>query len=213
MVSTSQTDVAKPSAAIEIVSQFKHVIFAVARALAIVALLAQVIVVASASSQDDLWSAVRGGTAVVIMRHALAPGTGDPVNFDVGDCTTQRNLSDEGRQQAVAIGDRFRANGIAEAEVLSSAWCRCLETAELLGFGPAENLPALDSFFRNRERSETQTMALKDWLASRPPDAGPAVLVTHQVNITALTGVFPRSGEMVVVRTTPGGEVRLLGRM
>ncbi|WP_421722867.1 histidine phosphatase family protein [Bauldia sp.] len=166
-----------------------------------------------ASANDDLWAAIGDGAAVVVMRHALAPGTGDPADFDVNDCATQRNLSEEGRAQARAIGDAFRANGITQADILSSAWCRCLETGELLDLGPVENLPALDSFFRNRDREPDQTAALIEWLAARTTEAGPAVLVTHQVNITALTGVFPRSGEMVVVEATPEGDVVVLGRM
>ncbi|MBB4304966.1 phosphohistidine phosphatase SixA [Rhodobium orientis] len=167
----------------------------------------------AARADPALWAGISSGSAVVMMRHALAPGTGDPAGFDVDDCSTQRNLSKEGREQARAIGDRFRKNGIDSARVLSSAWCRCLETARNLKLGPAENLPALNSFFGNRERRDPQTAALKAWLAENAGGETPVVLVTHQVNITALTGIYPRSGEMVVLRAGSDGEIEVLGRL
>ena len=163
-----------------------------------------------AAGSESLWQALRSGEAVAMMRHALAPGTGDPASFDIDDCTTQRNLSDIGRGQAKRIGDRFRENGISDATVKSSAWCRCLETAELLGFGEVTRLAALNSFFSARDREGAQTAELKEWLENRAKNT-PAILVTHQVNITALTGVFPVSGEIVVVRYPPNGEVKVLG--
>lgn len=163
-----------------------------------------------AAEPDRLWEALRSGEAVAMMRHALAPGIGDPASFDIDDCTTQRNLSDVGRAQAKRIGDRFRENGITGATVKSSAWCRCLETSELLGFRAVSRLPALNSFFTARQREETQTTELKEWLNERQKST-PVVLVTHQVNITALTGVFPVSGEIVVLRLGPEGEVKVLG--
>lgn len=162
------------------------------------------------ADEESLWAALRSGGHLIIMRHALAPGTGDPQDFVLDDCSTQRNLSEEGRDQARRIGARFREKGIATARVFSSQWCRCLETAALLGLGPVEPLPALNSFFRARERAEPQTRALKDWIAEQPLDA-PLLLVTHQVNITALTDVFPASGEMLVLRRSGGGGLSVLG--
>ena len=94
--------------------------------------------------------------AVLLIRHALAPGVGDPDGFRLDDCATQRNLSDEGRRQARAIGDWLRARGIGQAHVYSSQWCRCLETAALLDLGPVTELPALNSFF---ERRQDRTLA------------------------------------------------------
>lgn len=88
-----------------------------------------------------------------IMRHALAPGTGDPRNFDLTDCSTQRNLSEAGREQAKAVGELLRKSGIEKAGVYSSQWCRCLDTATLLGLGPVTELPALNSFFQQPEKS------------------------------------------------------------
>lgn len=147
-----------------------------------------------------------------MLRHALAPGTGDPAAFTLGDCSTQRNLSDEGRAQARRIGERFRTNGIESARVFSSQWCRTLETAELLGLGPVQPLPSLNSFFRNYQRSDLQTRTLRQWLAEQA-SGEPLVLVTHQVNITALTDVYPASGELVVLRRTENGELEVVGTL
>lgn len=171
-----------------------------------------------ATAKDDasLWEAVRSGTAFAMMRHALAPGTGDPQTVVIGDCTTQRNLSDDGREQSLNIGAAFRANGIDTARVLTSAWCRCAETAELLKLGPVARLDALNSFFTSREREPAQTAALTAWIAGDKPvrtTGKPLILVTHQVNITALTGVFPRSGEIVVARFGDDGQLQVLGRL
>ncbi len=164
----------------------------------------------AAAEPDELWSALRSGEAVALMRHALAPGTGDPADFNIDDCSTQRNLSEIGRAQASRIGDRFRENGIAQAEVFSSAWCRCLETADLLDLGEVKRLASLNSFYTAREREAPQTSDLKAWLRNRTPGT-PAVLVTHQVNITALTGVFPTSGQIVVVRIEADDTATVLG--
>lgn len=167
---------------------------------------------ASLHADESLWKALRTGGAVVLIRHALAPGTGDPSGFRLEDCVTQRNLSDEGRRQARAIGMAFRRNGISAARVLSSRWCRCLETARLLDLGTVEPFAPLDSFFSNPERAASQTAALREFL-SRAAAGSPRVLVTHQVNITELTGVVPGSGEMIVVQADASGEVRVLGRL
>ncbi len=168
--------------------------------------------IALAQDADDLWNALRGGTAFAMMRHAIAPGTGDPDRFTLGDCSTQRNLSEEGRRQAADIGARFRENGIAGAEVFSSAWCRCVDTAELLDLGPVRTLAPLNSFFGHFERRDPQTAALRAWLAETEA-ARPLVLVTHQVNIRALTDAFTRSGEIVVVRRTADGDMIVMGSL
>ena len=165
---------------------------------------------AHANDSAKLWDALRQGTAFAIMRHALAPGTGDPDNFKVGDCSTQRNLSDTGRKQAREIGARFRSNGITKANVLSSQWCRCRETAELLALGQVKELPSLNSFFQKFEQRETQTKALRKWLMTSRPK-GPLVLSTHQVNISALTGSYTSSGEIVVAQIDADGKVKVLG--
>jgi phosphohistidine phosphatase SixA len=163
-------------------------------------------------SEAALWEALRTPGHLAVMRHALAPGTGDPPQFDLADCRTQRNLSDEGRAQARRIGARFRANGMPAAQVYTSQWCRCRETAELLELGPVTELTALNSFFREYDQRAPQTRALREWITAGEL-ASPVVLVTHQVNITALTGVFPSSGEIVVLRREAGGEIEVLGRI
>ncbi|WP_204140805.1 histidine phosphatase family protein [Halomicronema sp. CCY15110] len=142
---------------------------------------------------------------VVLLRHALAPGTGDPANFQLGDCSTQRNLSAEGRAQAAAIGQAFRDRGVAVQQVLSSQWCRCLATAELMNLGDVTPEPALNSFFRDRRTAEAQTLAVKQSLLTQAERPGVIVMVTHQVNITGLTGIVPRSGEAVVVQVAETG--------
>ena len=167
---------------------------------------------AEARDEGALFEALRKGEAFAILRHALAPGTSDPPGFDLADCATQRNLSPEGRRQAAEIGAHFRAGGIATAEVFSSAWCRCRDTAELLELGPVREMPQLNSFFEEPERSEAQTAALKDWLVKHTAST-PLVLVTHQVNIRALAGVPTSSGEVVVARLAPDGTVSVLGTL
>jgi phosphohistidine phosphatase SixA len=158
----------------------------------------------------DAWEALKRPGALVVMRHALAPGTGDPANFTLGDCSTQRNLDDRGRAQARAIGDAFRERGIAVDRVLSSEWCRARETAELLALGPVEAFAPLNSFFADRSTRTAQTEATLAALA-RLPDDELTILVTHQVNISALTGEGTRSGEMVVFDVAPDGSVEVLG--
>lgn len=170
-------------------------------------------VVADDTQRVGAWQAVKAGEAVVLMRHALAPGVGDPPGFEPGNCKTQRNLSDKGRAQARAIGDVLRANGIDEAQVLSSEWCRCLDTAELLGLGQPTPAEMLNSFFADRHNEPRQTTALnkalEHWVADKSETV---VLVTHQVNITALTGQFVGSGDMLIV-TMDADQPEVLARI
>ncbi|MBO6864183.1 MAG: histidine phosphatase family protein [Alphaproteobacteria bacterium] len=163
-----------------------------------------------AAADPFLWQALRDGRAAVLIRHALAPGTGDPAAFDVGDCATQRNLSEEGRAQARRIGDMFRANGIDTAAILTSQWCRCRDTATEMALGPVQDAPFLNSFFANRGDGPDQTAALRTYLTEADPET-PLVLVTHQVNITALTDYFPRSGELVFVELPVTDDLTVLG--
>lgn len=160
----------------------------------------------------DHWKALADGRAVAIMRHALAPGTGDPSGLSLDDCSTQRNLSDTGRAQAKQTGDALRDHGIVEADLFSSAWCRCQDTATAMDLGPVETLPALNSFFRDRSTSASQTRELAQWIEQRlsAASAPPAILVTHQVNISALLSEYPTSGETFVV-TVEKGELKVLG--
>lgn len=183
-----------------------------ARAVSLAVVMGLLCAVSESAAADEtaLWAALRQGDHVALLRHAIAPGTGDPPEFSLRDCSTQRNLSDAGRAQAERIGARFRANEIQTADVYSSQWCRCLETAESLGIGPVEELSALNSFYQRYERREPQMRALETWLASQDLD-GPLVLVTHQVNITALSGVYPSSGELVIIHRSDTGEITVVG--
>jgi phosphohistidine phosphatase SixA len=147
----------------------------------------------------ELWLALRSGAAVALVRHAEAPGIGDPPGFRLDECATQRNLSPDGRAQAARLGEAFRREGIASAEIRSSAWCRCRDTATGLALGPVQVAAALNSFFGASASAADRTAALRHLIAGLPADR-PAVLVTHQVNITALTGIYPRSGEVIVVQ-------------
>jgi len=168
----------------------------------------------SETDRERLWSALATPGHVVLMRHADAPGTGDPTDFRIGDCTTQRNLGERGRDQARRLGDEFRRRAIPVARVLTSQWCRTRETAELMAVGSVEDEPvALNSFFGRPGEREAATAALRRRLAALPGDAATVVMVTHQVNITALTGVFPASGEMVVLKRGGGGDFSTLGRL
>lgn len=166
----------------------------------------------TALANESAWEVLRQPGAVAVMRHALAPGTGDPGNFDLGDCTTQRNLDERGRQQARDIGQAFREHDIAVDRVLTSQWCRSRETAELLEVAEVEDFPPLNSFFRRRAQAQEQTDAVRDYLSAMPDDQR-LVLVTHQVNITALTGRFPASGEIFVIDVAPDGRVDFLGEI
>ncbi|KUF11170.1 histidine phosphatase family protein [Pseudoponticoccus marisrubri] len=150
----------------------------------------------------DDWQAFDTPGAFAVMRHALAPGTGDPAGFDVADCATQRNLDARGRAQAARIGAAFRDRDIAFDRVLSSQWCRCLDTARLLDLGPVEEVPALNSFFGNFSARERRTEAA---LARLDAAEGRVFVVSHQVNIRALTGRTTRSGEVLVVRRRAEG--------
>ncbi len=149
--------------------------------------------------------------SIVLFRHAMAPGVGDPENFQLGNCSTQRNLSAAGRAQAKALGDRMRAAGVAVTQVLSSHWCRTLETAELAFPGQARSEVLFDSFFTDQRRADPQTDKARALLLKwRGP--GVLVVVTHQVNITQLTDVYSSSGEGVIVRPE-SGELAVVGRI
>jgi broad specificity phosphatase PhoE len=164
------------------------------------------------SASEAAWQGLREGSTIALFRHARAPGTGDPAGFRLEDCSTQRNLSAEGRQQAERIGQQFKAQQIPVSRVLSSRWCRALDTARLAFGALVEPAPPLDSFFSGRDQEEAQTQAVRriiqDWRSG-----GVLVLVTHQVNITALTGVFPSEGEMLVLKPRAGAGFELVGRL
>ena len=156
-------------------------------------------------SHAETLSLLREPGHVAILRHAHAPGVGDPPGMALDDCTTQRNLDARGRAQAIAFGEKLRRAGVTEARVFTSQWCRCRETAKLLAVGEVRELPALNSFFEAPEAKETRMRDLRAFLAGLPRDGGAVILVTHQVTITALTGYFPRSGEGLILKLEAGG--------
>jgi phosphohistidine phosphatase SixA len=161
---------------------------------------------------SNLWGLLKTGEHFAMIRHALAPGNGDPEGFTLGDCSTQRNLDDVGRSQAARIGDLFRAGGVREAQVYSSQWCRCLETAAGMKLGPVNELPALNSFYQLPQNKAPQMKALRAWLADRPLDR-PTVLVTHYTVIAALTDAYPGSGEIIFVRRDGNGGFSVVGTL
>jgi phosphohistidine phosphatase SixA len=165
---------------------------------------------ATDSEDKAAWAALDNGS-IVLFRHANAPGAGDPPGFQLDDCSTQRNLDDAGRAQARALGESFRSRGIAVGEVRTSQWCRTRETAQLAFPGrPADEL-LFNSFFAQSEREPAQTAGARKLLLNwRGP--GVLVVVTHQVNITAITGITPASGEGVVLKRT-GSKLNVLGRI
>jgi hypothetical protein len=158
---------------------------------------------AGARATEAAWARLATGGYTVLMTHALAPGIGDPPYFELGDCTTQRNLSDRGRQLARRQGVRYAARAVSISKVYASRWCRTLETAEnAFRDVEAEPLEALDYFEGDGKQ---QTEAIIDIVkAFRGP--GNQVMVTHPENIEALTGITPRPGEAVIIAPTRGGD-------
>jgi phosphohistidine phosphatase SixA len=162
-------------------------------------------------SGQALIDRIKQGGVVLVMRHAqTVPGTGDPANFKLSDCATQRNLSEEGRAQSARIGAALREAGITFTAVRSSAWCRCKDTARI-GFGDYTVWAQLNSFFDARTSEPLQTAALVRALQLLKPNQT-ELWVTHQVNITALTGAVPAMSEILAVRFE-GSRAQVLGRL
>lgn len=159
---------------------------------------------ATASLVSDL----QDGQHVLLMRHADAPGFGDPAGYLLSQCSTQRNLGDYGKKQSKAIGDWLGNQGLQNAQVFSSPWCRCLDTATLLNKGPVKIEPALGSFFDNMSLEKKQTRELETFLKNilSQPSKQPTILVTHHVNIQAFTGKNVGVGDMVLVKVNKNGE-------
>jgi phosphohistidine phosphatase SixA len=161
---------------------------------------------------EALWTLLQAGGHVILIRHTVTtPGVGDPPGMQLTDCATQRNLSEEGRRDARRIGDVFRSRGIPVARVLSSPWCRCLDTARL-AFGEAEAWPPLSNLFGRPENRAPQIQELERLVGQRLP-AGNLVLVSHGSTIDALTGVSPAPGELVVLTPQGGRRFTVAGRL
>jgi phosphohistidine phosphatase SixA len=165
------------------------------------------------AGQDELVYRLKAGGHILMIRHAIAPGTGDPENFKIGDCATQRNLDDTGRAQARHIGQWLRTRGIVSARIYSSQWCRCLETARLMDLGPVQELAALNSFYERIQDRETNLRALNDFISRQPADGDLIVFVTHFVTIGALTGRHVSSGEGVLIELIGGAPYNVVGEV
>lgn len=146
---------------------------------------------------------------VLLMRHAIAPGIGDPAGYKLQDCKTQRNLDATGRAQAQKTGQWLKAQGVGNALVFSSAWCRCKETAENLAFGTPALEASLNSFFDDMRQGPQSNANLQKFIANQLKAKGDKalVLVTHQVNMTEFTGATVGSGDMVLVKVNAGGKM------
>ncbi len=145
----------------------------------------------------------------LLMRHALAPGTGDPAGYTLKDCNTQRNLDAQGRQQAKRTGQWLQRQGIQHAMVSTSPWCRCKDTADLLGYGPPEVEPAIGSFFEASQEAADYTQRLQKRLGQLGSTKGnkALILVTHHVNILDYMGSHVGSGDMVLVHFDAQGKL------
>ncbi|MCC6948565.1 MAG: histidine phosphatase family protein [Bradyrhizobiaceae bacterium] len=170
---------------------------------------------AGARADDAGIAALKAGGHVMMIRHGLTtPGTGDPLGFKLGDCATQRNLIDEGREESRRLGRVLRENGIAVARVLSSEWCRCIETAELIGAGKVEKHSALNNLFGRPENRAAQVEKLRKLIAGWK-GGGNLLLVTHGATMGALMGINPETAAGVVLAPAPETKdgFRVVGRI
>jgi broad specificity phosphatase PhoE len=168
------------------------------------------------AAEDVLWQRLRSGGHILLIRHAATdPGVGDPPGFRLGACATQRNLSERGRREARALGAALQAGGVTIGPVWSSRWCRCLDTARL-AFGHVEPTPMLDSMFNDDEAAShakaERTIARLVALRGTGQDRDNVALVTHDVNIRALTRESVAPGGIVVARMA-GGRLAVLGQL
>lgn len=169
----------------------------------------------TARAQEGIWPRLRRGGLVLLIRHAsTVPGLGDPPGYRLDECSTQRNLSEAGRDEARRIGERLRREKVPIAKVYTSPWCRCRETA-MLAFGQAEDWEPLSSIFDFPHREEDYSSRVKMRIggySTRKP-AGNVVMVTHNVNIAALTRQSVATGEIVVVRPDGCCGMRMVERL
>ena len=164
-----------------------------------------------AHADESVWRALQQGGHVLYIRHAqTTPGFGDPPGFKLADCATQRNLSDEGRAQARRMGEALRSRKVPIGAVLSSPWCRCVETAEL-AFGRAQTWDALSNLHARQDKADRQVRALRPRIA-RHQGKDNLVLVAHGSVAVALLGERPAMGEILVLKPEPPG-FRVAGRL
>jgi phosphohistidine phosphatase SixA len=170
---------------------------------------------AGAADDARLWAQLRHGGNVLLIRHASTePGPGDPAGFTLDDCSTQRNLSAAGRDEARRIGERLKRERVPVAQVFTSPWCRCRETARL-AFGRGEDWTPLSSVFDlpDRDGEYTERVRKRIGTYSSRDMKGNIVMVTHNVNIAALTKLSVAPGEIVVVRPDGCCGLRVVGRL
>lgn len=169
-----------------------------------------------ADNVEAAWRALAGDGAVLIMRHAIAPGSGDPPGFRLDDCSTQRNLSDEGRTQAAGLGELLRSKDVRITKVMSSPWCRAIDTARSMGFTEIEVSNALWNLFYDPSDSEEKVSEARDLIRNwRGP--GVLLMVTHGETLKAVTDAssYPPAGWSVVVQPDPETSLgmRFIGRI
>ncbi len=168
------------------------------------------LLVTSAFARSDLEIIKKNISAnVIFLRHALAPGVGDPENFIKEDCSTQRNLNNKGRLQARLIGNYLRSTNLKFSQILTSEWCRCIDTAKELNLGQWTTFSGLNSFFQEYEKKDQVMNKLEKKLDSLGY-SDLALFVTHQVVISEQTGIVPRSGEMVLYNSITKQKARYM---
>ena len=169
----------------------------------------------SMANELAIWDKLQGTAPkgyVLLLRHSLAPGVGDPENFDLRDCSTQRNLSAVGRQDAQDVGRWLARREIKIARVESSRWCRAKETANLLNLGKVRLNRNLDSLFEEADAlNHPQTIKVRKQIVDHRNKTGMLILVGHFVNIAAITNVGVDSGEGVLVRADSKGVIKVVG--
>ena len=150
------------------------------------------------NAQEELIDLLKDGNKLIFIRHAYAPGNGDPINFKLDDCSTQRNLNSEGVKQSKKIGKLFYINKIKIDKVLSSEWCRCKDTAKI-AFGNYETKNFLNSFYDERfsENKDKQILDFQKFIQNWD-QSGNLVLVTHYVVISEILDLATSSGEIVI---------------
>ena len=182
---------------------------------AVLALLSCLSLQSAYANELAIWDKLQGTNPkgyVLLLRHTLAPGVGDPENFKLNDCSTQRNLSSVGREDAKSVGDWLKRREIKVARVESSRWCRARETAQLLGIGRVRLNPNLDSLFESADPAKAiQTVRVKKKIVDWRNKSGLLVLVGHFVNIGAVAGVGVGSGEGVLVKADSKGKISVVG--
>jgi len=182
---------------------------------AVLALLSCLSLQSAYANEEAIWDKLQGTNPkgyVLLLRHTLAPGVGDPENFKLNDCSTQRNLSQVGRDDAKSVGEWLKRRYIKITRVESSRWCRAKETAQLLDIGRVRLNPNLDSLFDSQDPAKAiQTVRVRKQIVDWRNKSGLLVLVGHFVNISAVTGVGVGSGEGVLVKADSKGKISVVG--